>query len=355
MTGLTKRFGGITAVDTVDLAISRGTIAGLIGPNGAGKTTVFNMIAGIMVIRGNGDNLGSGGDLNEHGDRYLNPKPGDNFLVDLEIDDPDVKYPPAGSYRYLHGLTDYLRQGALGQPAAAGIQEDLDPRGQGLCLRLALLPVRRRRHHRLLGRRAVRPSLVPLRRLGAAHVAVARDGGPARVQRNAVHRSAVHRAGNVHRQRFVNSVVPRDQLEAETAKYAHACSITRPTDVVVAQKTFIEAYKQYRGEYFGSLLTGWLEGMLPLMKDDARRATSTSASDSTFQQGIGSGGEGQRPQLSGRLAPQQEGPQGLTRHVSAASFRGSDSSAGTTCIAPTVDRPARAAWCEPAYCLMTGA
>src|SRR3546814_12482370 len=46
------------------------------------------------------------------------------------------------------------------------------------------------------------------------------------------------------------------QLEAETAKYAHACSITRPTDVVVAQKTFIEAYKQYRGEYFGSLLTG---------------------------------------------------------------------------------------------------
>lgn len=45
--GVTKRFGGLTAVASVDLDISRGSIQGIIGPNGAGKTTFFNMVAGI--------------------------------------------------------------------------------------------------------------------------------------------------------------------------------------------------------------------------------------------------------------------------------------------------------------------
>ncbi len=47
VSGLTKSFGGLTAVANVDITISPGDILSMIGPNGAGKTTVFNLITGI--------------------------------------------------------------------------------------------------------------------------------------------------------------------------------------------------------------------------------------------------------------------------------------------------------------------
>ena len=45
--GVTKRFGGLTAVSAVDFSLTAGTIASIIGPNGAGKTTLFNVFTGI--------------------------------------------------------------------------------------------------------------------------------------------------------------------------------------------------------------------------------------------------------------------------------------------------------------------
>ncbi len=50
--GLTRRFGGQTAVDSVDLAVPRGAVYGFLGPNGSGKTTTIRMLLGLMMPHG---------------------------------------------------------------------------------------------------------------------------------------------------------------------------------------------------------------------------------------------------------------------------------------------------------------
>jgi ABC-type branched-subunit amino acid transport system ATPase component len=48
--GLVKSFGGLNAVNSVDMTVRRGEIHGLIGPNGAGKTTVLNLLSGFYKV-----------------------------------------------------------------------------------------------------------------------------------------------------------------------------------------------------------------------------------------------------------------------------------------------------------------
>ncbi|MFN8524076.1 MAG: ABC transporter ATP-binding protein [Chloroflexota bacterium] len=67
--GVTKRFGGLVAVNEVDFEIEQGSIVSLIGPNGAGKTTFFNLVAGLYKP--------TSGTIVFKGDRLENAKPSD--------------------------------------------------------------------------------------------------------------------------------------------------------------------------------------------------------------------------------------------------------------------------------------
>ncbi len=67
--GVTKRFGGLTAVSAIDFHAENGEIVGLIGPNGAGKTTFFNLISGFLRP--------DEGDVRFDGETILGRKPSD--------------------------------------------------------------------------------------------------------------------------------------------------------------------------------------------------------------------------------------------------------------------------------------
>jgi branched-chain amino acid transport system ATP-binding protein len=69
--GMTKRFGGLIAVNSLDFEIPRGSIISLIGPNGAGKTTFFNCITGFYQI--------DEGELMFEGDIRLNGRSADEI------------------------------------------------------------------------------------------------------------------------------------------------------------------------------------------------------------------------------------------------------------------------------------
>ena len=65
--GLTRRFGGLTAVNNLDFVVQPGELIGLIGPNGAGKTTLFNLLMGLIKP--------SSGEFHLDGQRITGKKP----------------------------------------------------------------------------------------------------------------------------------------------------------------------------------------------------------------------------------------------------------------------------------------
>ena len=220
----------------------------------------------VLVVRGAGDHFGGGADLGEQNQAYSE---GTNasLLHEFEIDDPDVKYPQQDSFRYIHGLCEHYAKARGGCRSLQEFKKISIVEAKGYCYgwhfyQTADADILVSSEDALFGHPAFRyvgwgPRLwtwietMGLRRFQEMLF----TGRP-------------FTAKEMYDCGFVNSVVPREKLEEETHKYATACARTRPVDTVAVQKTFLEIYKQYRGEYMGSTLTSMVEALWPYMKHD---------------------------------------------------------------------------------------
>jgi len=235
----------------------------------------------VLVVRGAGKHFGTGADLPEQAGMFSD-KPQTSLLHEFRIgDDEGVKYPPKESYRYLASITNLYANSNFGLRSLQDFKKISIVEAKGYCYgwhfyQAADADIVVASDDALFGHAAFRYAGWAARQWQWALMMGLRKF------QEMVFTGRPFTAREMYDCNFVNSVVPRDQLEAEVRKYALACSHTRPTDTVVMQKTFFEAFKQQQGEYLGSVLSGWLESMLPLVKSDGE----LELGDETFGKGL---------------------------------------------------------------------
>ena len=221
----------------------------------------------VLVIRANGPNLGSGADLPELMDIMSGRGDvGMNHIVRIP-EDAEVEYPRTGTYRY----------------GASNVQSYTDTRAGMRSLqdfkKISILEVRGYCYGWHFYQAADADLVISSEDALFGHAAFRYAGWAARQWQWAemmgvrkfmemVFTGRPFTAREMADCDFVNAVVPFDELEAMTEKYALACSRSVSTDTIFAQKTFFEIFKQQKGEYMGSILTGWLESMGRQMKPD---------------------------------------------------------------------------------------
>ncbi|RYE60478.1 MAG: enoyl-CoA hydratase/isomerase family protein, partial [Oxalobacteraceae bacterium] len=236
----------------------------------------------VLIIRGVGEHFGSGADLPEmtgmfNGDESYSP------LAEFRIgEDEDIKYPPRDSYRYIANVTNLYADARFGLRSLQDFKKISIIEAKGYCYGWHFYQA------------ADADIVIASDDTLFGHSAFRYVGWAARMWQWAltmglrpfmemVFTGRPFTAQEMKDLSFVNSVVPRENLEAETMKYALACARNRPTDTIVMQKTFFEVFKQQQGEYMGSVLAGWLEGMLPLVKEDG---TGIAVDEETFEKGL---------------------------------------------------------------------
>ncbi len=236
----------------------------------------------VLVVRGVGDHLGTGADLD---DLMAKRAAGTALHEELGIDeDEDITMPPARAYRNGASLTHWYGNARSGCRSLQEFKKISILEVKGYCYgwhfyQAADADLVISSDDALFGHPAFRyVGYAPRMWQWAMTMGL-------RKFQEMVFTGRPFTAQQMYECNFLNSVVPREDLEAEVEKYAVACASTRPTDTVFMQKVFFEIMKQNQGEYMGSLLSAWLESMGPMLRSDEDGAP-TRLSKETMDAGL---------------------------------------------------------------------
>jgi enoyl-CoA hydratase/carnithine racemase len=247
----------------------------------------------VLVVRGNGDNFGSGADLPELAALQAE-SPEAALRAELGLEDADVTMPPPTSYRGSATLPQWYADPRSGCRTLAEFKKISIVEAKGYCYgwhfyQAADADLVIASEDALFGHPAFRYV-----GWGPRMWSWAMTMGIRKFQ-EMVFTGRPFTADEMADCNFVNRVVPRSELEAEVAKYASACSHSRPVDAVVMQKMFFQMMKQHQGEYMGSILTAFLESMGSRVRPDG--------GDLMLTQDVYDGGLGNAVKMNDDLFP----------------------------------------------------
>ena len=216
----------------------------------------------VVVIRGSGENLGSGADLPD----FMAGTEQDR-LAELRIDDPDVVHPPQGSYRHGATMGAWYANAAAGNRALQEFKKISIVEAKGYCYgwhfyQCADADIVISSDDALFGH----PSFRYFGWGPRMWTWVLTMG--LRPFQEMVFTGRPFTAAEMKECNFLNRVVERDRLEDEVAKYALACARNRPVDSIFQQKMFFEMVKQFQGEYLGSLMSAVFESLGGVARPD---------------------------------------------------------------------------------------
>lgn len=237
----------------------------------------------VLVIRGVGDDLGSGADLDE---LMAKRRGGEALREEFGLDeDDDVTLPPGRNFRNGASLVQWYADPRAGCRSLQDFKKISVLEVKGYCYgwhfyQAADADLVVSSDDALFGHPAFRyVGYAPRMWQWAMTMGL-------RKFQEMVFTGRPFTADEMSECNFVNSVVPRDDLEAETHKYAMACAHNQPADTIFMQKVFFEIMKQHQGEHMGSLMSAWLESMSGTLKPDPDQEV-TKLDAETMASGLG--------------------------------------------------------------------